>query len=152
MLFIRLKDSKIILSSPSWVDAARKYGCSKNFLKLSDFDLLKYPDGTSGDLETSGVKYGGFDNARGFGLLFYIDAIPIVDLEVDIEFIGNVYKYTPYVSGVALPAEGEMPWGRVSTYLTARKEILALSVPLLAKAELGKISASITSPNPSPKV
>ena len=71
-----------------------------------------------------------------FGLLFYIDAIPIVDLEADIEFVGNIYKYTPYVGGAALPAEGEMPWGRVSTYLTARKEILALSIPLLAKAEL----------------
>ena len=39
--FIKLKESKIILSSPSWVDAARKYGCSKNFLKLSGSDLLK---------------------------------------------------------------------------------------------------------------
>ena len=105
------------------------------FGAYGDFDLTKYPGGTSGDITGDAVKYGGFDNPKGFGLLFYIDAIPIVDLEVDIEFIGNVYKYTPFVSGVALP-EGEMPWGRVSTYLTARKEILGLSIPLLAKAQL----------------
>ena len=106
------------------------------FGAYGNFDLIKYPEGTSGDLETSGVKYGGFNNATGFGLLFYIDAIPIVDLEADIEFIGNVYKYTPYVAGQPLSLKGEMPWGRVSTYLTARKEILGLSIPLLAKAQL----------------
>ena len=104
------------------------------FGAYGDFDLLKYPDGTSGDLETSGVEYGGFNNATGFGLLFYIDAFPFVDLETDIEFVGNVYKYTPYVGGQPLSSKGEMPWGRVSTYLTARKEILGLSIPLLAKS------------------
>ena len=31
---------------------------------------------------------------------------------------------------------GEMPWGRISTYLTVRKEILGVSIPLLAKAQL----------------
>ena len=56
------------------------------FGAYGDMDLLKYPSGTSGDINTSGVSYDGFDNARGFGFMFYIDAIPIVDLELDIEF------------------------------------------------------------------
>ena len=105
------------------------------FGAYGDFDLLKYPDGISGNKATSGVEYEGFDNAKGFGLLFYIDAIPVVDLEVDLEFVGNIYKYTPYIGGLAL-SKGEMPWGRVSTYMTLRKEILGLSIPLLAKAQL----------------
>ena len=105
------------------------------FGAYGDFDLLKYPDGISGNKSTSGVEYEGFDNAKGFGLLFYIDAIPVVDLEVDLEFVGNIYKYTPYIGDLAL-SEGEMPWGRVSTYMTLRKEILGLSIPLLAKAQL----------------
>ena len=105
------------------------------FGAYGDFDLLKYPAGSSGDLETYGVKYNGFDNAKGFGFLFYIDAIPVVDLEVDIEFVGNLYEYTPYLAGIPLASE-DLPWGRVSTYVTIRKEILGLSIPLLAKAQL----------------
>ena len=105
------------------------------FGAYGDFDLLKYPAGSSGDVDEYGVEYKGFDNAKGFGFLFYIDAIPVVDLEVDIEFVGNLYEYTPYLAGVPLDSE-DLPWGRVSTYVTIRKEILGLSIPLLAKAQL----------------
>jgi hypothetical protein len=105
------------------------------FGAYGDFDLLKYPAGSSGDISTYGVEYKGFDNAKGFGFLFYIDAIPVVDLEADIEFVGNLYEYTPYLAGNPLDSEN-LPWGRVSTYVTIRKEILGLSIPLLAKAQL----------------
>ena len=105
------------------------------FGAYGDFDLLKYPAGSSGDVDEYGVEYKGFDNAKGFGFLFYIDAIPVVDLEVDIEFVGNLYEYTPYLAGIPLASE-DLPWGRVSTYITLRKEILGLSIPLLAKAQL----------------
>ena len=105
------------------------------FGAYGDFDLLKYPAGSSGDISEYGVEYKGFDNAKGFGFLFYIDAIPVVDLEADIEFVGNLYEYTPYLLGAAQTSQ-ELPWGRVSTYLTIRKEILGLSIPLLAKVQL----------------
>ena len=105
------------------------------FGAYGDFDLLKYPAGSSGNVDEYGVEYKGFDNPKGFGFLFYIDAIPVVDLEADIEFVGNLYEYTPYLLGVAQTSQ-ELPWGRVSTYLTIRKEILGLSIPLLAKAQL----------------
>ena len=105
------------------------------FGAYGNFDLLKYPDGSSGDISDYGVEYNGFDNAKGFGFLFYIDAIPVVDLEADIEFVGNLYEYTPYLLGAAQTSQ-KLPWGRVSTYLTIRKEILGLSIPLLAKAQL----------------
>jgi len=105
------------------------------FGAYGDFDLLKYPAGSSGEISAYGVEYNGFDNAKGFGFLFYIDAIPVVDLEADIEFVGNLYEYTPYLLGAAQTSQ-ELPWGRVSTYVTIRKEILGLSIPLLAKAQL----------------
>ena len=105
------------------------------FGAYGDFDLLKYPAGISGDVDEYGVEYKGFDNAKGFGFLFYIDAIPVVDLEADIEFVGNLYEYTPYLLGAAQTSQ-ELPWGRVSTYVTIRKEIFGLSIPLLAKAQL----------------
>ena len=59
----------------------------------------------------------------------------ISPIEVDIEFVGNLYEYTPYLAGIPLASE-DLPWGRVSTYVTLRKEILGLSIPLLAKAQL----------------
>ena len=105
------------------------------FGAYGDFDLLKYPAGSSGDVNEYGVEYKGFDNPKGFGFLFYIDAIPFIDLEADIEFVGNLYEYTPYFAGQKLSSQ-ELPWGRVSTYLTIRKEFLGLSIPLLAKAQL----------------
>ena len=106
------------------------------FGAYGNYDLLKYPSGTDSNSDgTLKVGYDGFNNAAGFGFLFYIDAIPVVDLEADVEFIGNAYKFTPYIGSVA-QTQGEMPWGRVSIYLTVRKEILGLSIPLLAKTQL----------------
>ena len=126
---------KLILSFlPIFILSSQVFAIA-GFGAYGDFDLLKYPDGSSGDISTYGVEYKGFDNAKGFGFLFYIDAIPVVDLEADIEFVGNLYEYTPYLLGVAQTSQ-ELPWGRVSTYLTIRKEILGLSIPLLAKAQL----------------
>ena len=126
---------KLILSFlPIFILSSQVFAIA-GFGAYGDFDLLKYPDGSSGDISTYGVEYKGFDNAKGFGFLFYIDAIPVVDLEADIEFVGNLYEYTPYLLGAAQTSQ-ELPWGRVSTYLTIRKEILGLSIPLLAKAQL----------------
>ena len=126
---------KLILSFlPIFILSSQVFAIA-GFGVYGDFDLLKYPDGSSGDISTYGVKYKGFDNAKGFGFLFYIDVIPVVDLEADIEFVGNLYEYTPYLAGIPLASE-DLPWGRVSTYVTIRKEILGLSIPLLAKAQL----------------
>ena len=104
------------------------------FGAYGNYDLLKYPGGNSGNSNTY-LNYEGFNNAGGFGLLLYIDVLPIVDLEADIELIGNVYKYTAYLNNNSIASE-EIPWGRTSTYLTVRKEILGLSIPFLAKAQL----------------
>ena len=126
---------KLILSYlPIFILSSQVFAIA-GFGAYGDFDLLKYPAGSSGDISTYGVEYKGFDNAKGFGFLFYIDAIPVVDLEADIEFVGNLYEYTPYLLGTAQTSQ-ELPWGRVSTYVTIRKEIFGLSIPLLAKAQL----------------
>ena len=102
-----------------------------------DYDLIKYPSGSDSDADQNAIIHKGFDNATGFGLLFYLDVFPIVDLEVDMEFIGNLYKFTPVIAGVDMTdSAGEMPWGRVSTYYTLRREIRGLSIPFLAKVQL----------------
>ena len=39
------------------------------FGAYGNVDLLKYPSGSSGDIDTYGVENQGFDNAKGFGFL-----------------------------------------------------------------------------------
>ena len=80
------------------------------FGAYGNYDLLKYPNDSSGNNNTY-LDYEGFNNAGGFGLLLYIDAIPIVDIEADIEFIGNKYKYTAYLDKKSI-GSAEIPWGR----------------------------------------
>ena len=58
------------------------------FGAYGNYDLLKYPSGSDVDGIIK-IQYDGFDNAGGFGFLFYIDAIPMIDLEADLEFIGK---------------------------------------------------------------
>ena len=82
-----------------------------------------------------------FDGAQGGGLFVYLDVLPIVDIEANIELVGNLYKFTTstQVGGVLVPLSpqpGEFPWGRVSGYLTLRKKIIGLSIPFLAKAQI----------------
>tara|TARA_Y100001970_G_C14246629_1_gene868747 strand:- start:893 stop:1570 length:678 start_codon:yes stop_codon:yes gene_type:complete len=73
------------------------------------------------------------DGAAGIGLFFYLDILPIVDLQVDYELIGNSYKFT---TNVGSESAGEFPWGRVSGYYTLRKELIGASIPLLAKVQV----------------
>ena len=73
------------------------------------------------------------DGANGLGLFFYLDVLPIIDLEVSYELVGNIYKFTTNVSN---GSPGEFPWGRLSGYYTLRKKLLGVSVPFLAKAQI----------------
>ena len=119
--------------SPIFIICSQAFSIA-GFGAYGNYDLLKYPAGNSGN-STTYLNYEGFNNAGGFGLLLYIDALPIVDLEADIELIGNAYKYTAYLNNNSIASE-EIPWGRTSIYYTVRKEILGVSIPLLAKAQL----------------
>ena len=88
------------------------------------------------------------DNAGGFGLYFYVDALPFVDLQADLEFVGRDYDFE--IAGIddsALP----MVWGRVSTYLSLRKKIIGVGIPLLGKAQLFG-GAGINSHQVTPKM
>ena len=75
-----------------------------------------------------------FSNPLSVGLHVYIDAIPFIDLEADINLVGQKYEF-----GFNNPAEigpYEFVWGSASTYFTVRKKILGLGIPFLAKANL----------------
>ena len=75
-----------------------------------------------------------FSNPYVIGGYIYIDAIPFIDLEADINLVGQEYDF-----GFNNPTEigpYKFGWGSVSTYVTIRKSALGLSIPILAKAKL----------------
>ena len=91
---------------------------------------------------------GSFDGAFDAGAYFYLDVIPFIDLEIDLNVRGNSYDID------FQNAAGEMPtiqfgWVSTNTYYTARKKIVGLSIPFLAAAKLhagGGINTHLTTP------
>lgn len=75
-----------------------------------------------------------FSNPFSLGAHIYIDAIPFIDLEADINVMGQKYEF-----GFNNPTEigpYKFGWGSASSYFTVRKKILGLGIPFLAKAKL----------------
>ena len=82
------------------------------------------------------LKNGAYDNAYSVGGYFYIDAIPVVDLEVDFNIQGNKYDINfENALGVKM-APLNFAWGSTDVYFTIRKKIIGIGIPFLAKAKL----------------
>jgi hypothetical protein len=98
----------------------------QNQLAISDFSK-SWGDGT--------FKRGGFDNTFAVGGYFYIDAIPFIDLDVEFQVSAKDYKLALVTGSLAL-IDSDFGWASATTYLTARKKLIGLGIPLLAKAKL----------------
>ena len=86
---------------------------------------------TSGEIS---VVPESLDGGAGFGVFLYLDIIPVVDLQADFEFVGNLYKFNSVVGNIS--SGMNFPWGRISQYYTVRKELIGASVPFLAKVQI----------------
>ena len=75
-----------------------------------------------------------FSNPIAVGGYIYIDAIPFIDLEADINIVGQKYDFG-FNNPIAI-GPYEFGWASSSAYLTIRKSALGLSIPILAKAKL----------------
>ena len=75
-----------------------------------------------------------FSNPYVIGGYIYIDAIPFIDLEADINIVGQKYDFG-FNNPIAI-GPYEFLWASSSAYLTIRKSALGLSIPILAKAKL----------------
>jgi len=98
----------------------------------SIFDASSKSSKNGVDLATSE-----FMNPFSGGVYLYIDAIPFIDLEADISLSAKKYSFifSP-LAGYNEIGPYDFVWGDFSIYLTARKKIIGLGVPLLAKAKL----------------
>ncbi|MCH8012483.1 MAG: hypothetical protein IIA61_11140 [Candidatus Marinimicrobia bacterium] len=70
------------------------------------------------------------DKPFGLGGFLYIDAIPFIDLEANFEIAGQTYDFTWDVAGQQ-PETHEVAWIRSALYLTARKTIFGMGLPML---------------------
>ena len=81
------------------------------------------------------VTTGEFANPFNLGVYLYLDIIPIVDLEADIQVTASEYDFEfTNDLGTAGPYNGY--WGGVSTHITVRKEIFGLGIPFLGGGNL----------------
>ena len=82
----------MIIALPTSIFAIGGLGFSVN---SSTFSV----DAGSSDLMVEGLKVGsfsyeGFENGGGLGGYLYLDIIPIVDLDIEYNFVGQVYNFT----------------------------------------------------------
>ncbi len=81
------------------------------------------------------VTTGEFVNPLNLGVYLYLDVLPIVDLEADIQLTASEYDFEfTNTLGTAGPYNGY--WGGVSTYITVRKKIFGLGIPFLGGGNL----------------
>ena len=68
------------------------------------------------------------------GVMLYIDALPFVDLEADFEISLKSYDFENKVGEVS--KIGTFQYSRFSQYYTVRREIVGVSIPIVAKMQI----------------
>ncbi len=78
---------------------------------------------------------GSFDNAYVLGGYLYVDAIPFIDLEFDLNVRGNTYDIN-FENEIGSMDPIPFGWASLNMYVTLRKNIIGLSIPFLAGAKI----------------
>ena len=91
-----------------------------------------------------------FDNGLGIGGYLYIDAIPMVDLDIEGSLIISPYEFS-FTNLLTSIDKQQFGWVDASGYITLQKKILKLSIPFLAKAKL-TAGAGVNSHSSTPMV
>ena len=95
--------------------------------------LIDNPAG--GDpLNVGSFTQNSFNNGYGIGGYLYIDAIPVVDIDIEGSIIGSLYDFS--FANAVDTVNQQFGWADASGYITLQKKIFKLSIPLLAKAKL----------------
>ena len=94
----------------------------------------------SSDLMVEGIKvgsfsYDSFENGVGLGGYLYLDIIPVVDLDIEYNFTGQIYNFT-FDNAVTTSETQEFAFLAGSMFITIQKPVFDLGIPFLAKAKL----------------
>jgi len=91
----------------------------------------------AGDLKVASITHHGFDNGFGIGGYLYVDAIPMVDLDIEAIMLLSPYEFSfsNQIPGSAINNQ-KFGWADFSGYFTLQKKLFKFSIPLLAKTKL----------------
>ena len=90
----------------------------------------------AGGIEVASITHHGFDNGFGIGGYLYIDAIPVIDIDLEGNLLISPYDFSFIQNNVVSIDKKQFGWVAGSGYLTLQKKLFKLSIPLLAKAKL----------------
>ena len=91
---------------------------------------------TVGGVDVASITQHGFDNGYGIGGYLYVDAIPVVDLDIEVIMLVSPYDFSFVQNDVFAVDKEQFGWVSGSGYFTLQKKLFKLSIPLLAKAKL----------------
>ena len=91
---------------------------------------------TVGGVDVASITQHGFDNGYGIGGYLYVDAIPVVDLDIEVIMLVSPYDFSFVQNDVVAVDKEQFGWVSGSGYFTLQKKLFKLSIPLLAKAKL----------------
>lgn len=108
---------------------------------LQDMVTVK---GVQSDKEEGVVKVlidrQGFENPYGLGGYIYLDFIPFIDLEADVQatFSQYTFNFQNYTDNVLSMETGDVDfvYARISGFFTVRKKLIGLSLPVLGGIKL----------------
>ena len=86
-------------------------------------------------VEVATITQHAFDNGLGIGGYLYIDAIPVIDIDLEGNLLISPYDFS-FQNNVVSIVKKQFGWVAGSGYLTLQKKLFKLSIPLLAKAKL----------------
>ena len=87
------------------------------------------------ELTIGSITHHGFDNGYGLGGYLYIDALPVVDVDIEATMHFSPYEFS-FQNQITEIKNEKFGWADFALYGTLQKKILKLSIPFLAKAKL----------------
>ena len=91
-------------------------------------------------LEVGRIEQYGFEGALAIGGYVYLDIIPFVDVDIEVNGMANVYDFSFYNDAMELlnqsPDTLQFAYVAGNQYITIKKPLLKLGIPFLAKAKL----------------
>ena len=76
-----------------------------------------------------------FSDPLSFGVYVYLDFIPFIDIDIDMMLNAQKYQFS-FENPISDVGPMDAYWGGASTYITARKKLLGLELPILGGAQL----------------
>ena len=136
-----------ILSSQVFAIAGFGLNLNKSMYSVAESTSLL----TVENVEVATITQHEFENGLGIGGYLYIDAIPMVDLDIEGSLIISPYKFSFNNAALTSIDKQQFGWVDASGYITLQKKLLKLSIPFLAKAKL-TAGAGVNSHSSTPMV